>query len=140
MASENIHTFTDTNFNDSVIKSSTPVLVDFWAEWCAPCRQLAPTVAELAVELDGRLTVGKLNVDENPSTAERFSVRGIPTLLIFKDGQVSSRSWASRQATCEVADRETFVRCLRRWSIHAERHHHRIGSGRTDGGALHGAS
>ena len=88
MASENIHTFTDTNFDDSVIKSSTPVLVDFWAEWCAPCRQLAPTVAALAVELDGRLTVGKLNVDENPSTAERFSVRGIPTLLIFKDGQV----------------------------------------------------
>ena len=88
MASENVRTFTDTNFDDSVMKSSTPVLVDFWAEWCAPCRQLAPTVEALAVELDGRLTVGKLNVDENPSTAGRFSVRGIPTLLIFKDGQV----------------------------------------------------
>ena len=88
MASENVRTFTDTNFDDSVMKSSTPVLVDFWAEWCAPCRRLAPTVEALAVELDGRLTVGKLNVDENPSTAERFSVRGIPMLLIFKDGQV----------------------------------------------------
>ena len=88
MASENVRTFTDTNFDDSVMKSSTPVLVDFWAEWCAPCRQLVPTVEALAVELDGRLTVGKLNVDENPSTAGRFSVRGIPTLLIFKDGQV----------------------------------------------------
>ena len=88
MASEHVRTFTDTNFDDSVMKSSTPVLVDFWAEWCAPCRRVAPTVEALAVELDGRLTVGKLNVDENPSTAERFSVRGIPTLLIFKGGQV----------------------------------------------------
>ena len=88
MASEKLRTFTDTNFDETVIQSSTPVLVDFWAEWCAPCRRLAPTVEALAVELDGRLTVGKLNVDENPSTAERFSIRGIPTLLIFKGGQI----------------------------------------------------
>ena len=88
MASEKLRTFTDTNFDETVIQSSTPVLVDFWAEWCAPCRRLAPTVEALAVELDGRLTVGKLNVDENPSTAERFSIRGIPTLLIFKGGEI----------------------------------------------------
>ena len=88
MASEKIQTFTDTNFDETVIKSTAPVLVDFWAEWCAPCRRLAPTVDALATELDGRVTVGKLNVDENPATAERFSVRGIPMLLIFKSGEV----------------------------------------------------
>ena len=88
MASGQIQTFTDGNFDESVIKSSTPVLVDFWAEWCAPCRRLAPTVVALATDFDGRLTVGKLNVDENPGTAERFAIRGIPTLLIFKGGEV----------------------------------------------------
>ena len=88
MASEKIQTLTDTNFDETVIKSTAPVLVDFWAEWCAPCRHLAPTVDALATELDGRVTVGKLNVDENPATAGRFSVRGIPTLLIFKSGEV----------------------------------------------------
>lgn len=79
---------TDATFEAEVLKSDKPVLVDFWAEWCAPCRRLAPTVDALATELDGRVTVGKLNVDENPATAERFSVRGIPTLLIFKSGEV----------------------------------------------------
>lgn len=79
---------TDATFEAEVLKSDKPVLVDFWAEWCAPCRRLAPTVDALATELDGRVTVGKLNVDENPATAERFSVRGIPTLLIFKGGEV----------------------------------------------------
>ena len=88
MASEKIQILTDGDFDETVLKSPSPVLVDFWAEWCAPCRRLAPTVEELAAEFDGRLTVGKLNVDDNPNTAGRFNIRGIPTLLLFKGGQV----------------------------------------------------
>ena len=88
MASDNVQIITDGNFEDAVIKAPKPVLVDFWAEWCAPCRRLAPTVDALASELQDKLTVGKLNVDENPYTAGRFSIRGIPTLLLFKDGQI----------------------------------------------------
>ena len=88
MASDNVQIITDGNFEEAVIKAPKPVLVDFWAEWCAPCRRLAPTVDALASELQDKLTVGKLNVDENPYTAGRFSIRGIPTLLLFKDGQI----------------------------------------------------
>ena len=88
MASDKIQTFTDENFEETVIKAGAPVLVDFWAEWCGPCRQLAPTVEAVASDYDGRVAVGKLNVDDNPGVAERFSIRGIPTLLLFKGGQV----------------------------------------------------
>jgi thioredoxin 1 len=88
MASDKIQIFTDGNFDQAVIESPNPVLVDFWAEWCAPCHRLAPTVDALASDFDGRLTVGKLNVDENPNIAGRFSIRGIPTLLLFKGGQI----------------------------------------------------
>jgi thioredoxin 1 len=88
MASEKVQTFTDVNFDTTVIKGEKPVLVDFWAEWCGPCRRLAPTVEALATDLDGKVVVGKLNVDENPNTASRFSVRGIPTLLLFKGGEI----------------------------------------------------
>jgi thioredoxin 1 len=88
MASDNVQVITDGNFEDTVLKAPKPVLVDFWAEWCAPCRRLAPTVDALASELQDKLTVGKLNVDENPYTAGRFSIRGIPTLLLFKGGQI----------------------------------------------------
>jgi thioredoxin 1 len=88
MASDKIQTLTDGNFDQSVIKSAQPVLVDFWAEWCGPCRRLAPTVDELATDYDGRVTVGKLNVDDNPNVASRFSIRGIPTLLLFKGGEI----------------------------------------------------
>ena len=88
MASEKIQIFTDGNFDATVVKAEKPVLVDFWAEWCGPCRRLAPTVDALANDYDGKVTVGKLNVDENPSTSARFSIRGIPTILIFKGGEI----------------------------------------------------
>jgi thioredoxin len=87
MASEKVKTFTDSNFDDETKKGV--VLVDFWAEWCGPCRRLAPTVDALASEYDGRATVAKLNVDENPNIPGRYAVRGIPTLLIFKEGELA---------------------------------------------------
>jgi thioredoxin 1 len=87
MASEKVKTFTDSNFDDETKKGV--VLVDFWAEWCGPCRRLAPTVDALASEYDGRATVAKLNVDENPNIPGRYAVRGIPTLLLFKEGELA---------------------------------------------------
>lgn len=87
MASDKVQTFTDGNFDDAT--KSGVVLVDFWAEWCGPCRRLAPTVDQLASDFDGRATVGKLDVDANPNIAARFQIRGIPTLLIFKNGQLA---------------------------------------------------
>jgi thioredoxin 1 len=87
MASEKVKTFTDSNFDDETKQGV--VLVDFWAEWCGPCRRLAPTVDALATEFDGRATVAKMNVDENPNVPGRYAIRGIPTLLVFKDGQLA---------------------------------------------------
>ena len=87
MASDKVKIFTDGNF-DQETKNGV-VLVDFWAEWCGPCRRLAPTVEALAGEYDGRVTVAKLNIDENPGVPGRFMIRGIPTLLLFKDGQLA---------------------------------------------------
>jgi thioredoxin 1 len=87
MASDKVKTFTDSNFDSETSKGV--VLVDFWAEWCAPCRRLAPTVDALASDYDGRVTVAKMNVDENPTVPGNFAVRGIPTLLLFKDGQLA---------------------------------------------------
>jgi thioredoxin 1 len=80
--------FTDANFEQEVLKSDKPVIVDFWAEWCGPCRMMAPAVEALASEYAGRVKVGKLNVDENQSVTARYSIRSIPTLLLFKDGQI----------------------------------------------------
>lgn len=87
MASGSILTMTDANFEDQ-IKSDLPVLVDFWATWCGPCKMLAPVIEELAAELQGKLVIGKLDVDENQNTAQKFGVMSIPTLLVFKNGQV----------------------------------------------------
>jgi thioredoxin len=88
MASDKIQTLTDANFDQTVNQSAQLILVDFWAEWCGPCRRPAPTVDELAIDYDGKVVVAKMNVDENPSVPMRFSIRGIPTLLLFKGGQI----------------------------------------------------
>ena len=90
---DNVNSVTDNTFQAEVIDASStqPVMVDFWAEWCRPCVMLAPTVAEIAQAYSGKLKVVKLNVDENTASAGRFNIRGIPTLLIFKDGQVAEQ-------------------------------------------------
>ncbi len=92
MAGNNTLEFTDQNFDQEVLKSEKPVLVDFWAEWCAPCRMMAPTVEGVADEYAGRAKVGKLNVDQNLSVTGRYNIRGIPTLILFKNGQVQEQS------------------------------------------------
>lgn len=88
MAGANTLTFSDSGWDADVLTSETPVLVDFWAEWCGPCRMIAPTVDQVADEYAGKIKVGKLNVDDNGATAMRYNVRGIPTLLLFKGGQI----------------------------------------------------
>jgi thioredoxin 1 len=91
MAGGNILEFSDQNFEQEVLKSDKPVLVDFWAEWCAPCRMIAPAVEAIANEYVGRAKVGKLNVDENPSVTSRYNIRSIPTLLVFKNGEIKEQ-------------------------------------------------
>jgi thioredoxin 1 len=91
MAGKNTLVFTDQNFESEVLKSDKPVLVDFWAEWCAPCWMIAPTVEALAEEYASRVKVGRLNVDENQSMTARYQIRGIPTLLVFKNGEIQEQ-------------------------------------------------
>ena len=88
---ENIIAVGDANFENEVLKSNVPVLVDFWAEWCGPCRMLAPTIEAIAQDYNGKVRVAKLNVDENMETSMRYGVQSIPTLLLFKNGQVAGQ-------------------------------------------------
>jgi len=105
MASEYMLKLTDGDFEQTVLKSDKPVLVDFWAEWCGPCRMIAPAVEGLADEYNGRVAVGKLNIDENPNTPMKYGVRSIPTLLLFKGGEVV-------EATVGVAGKEQLAALL----------------------------
>jgi len=89
--SKNTTELTDDNFEQEVLKSDVPVLVDFWAEWCAPCRAIAPAVEEIAEEYQGKAKVGKLDVDNNPKVAVEYGIRSIPTLLVFKDGEIADQ-------------------------------------------------
>jgi len=107
MAAANVETFTDGNFEGSVLKAGKPVLVDFWAEWCGPCKRLAPTIDQLATDYAGKVTIGKLNVDDNPDTAFKFQIRGIPAVLLFRDGQVVEQ-------VVGLAPKEEFVRVIER--------------------------
>ncbi|MEO1751669.1 MAG: thioredoxin TrxA [Pseudomonadota bacterium] len=88
--SDNIVYLSDASFEQEVIKSDMPVLVDYWAEWCGPCRMIAPILDEIASEYAGRVKVAKLNIDENPGTPPKYGIRGIPTLMLFKDGNVAA--------------------------------------------------
>lgn len=91
MAANNIVTLTEANFAAEVVKSPVPVLVDFWAEWCGPCKMIAPTLDELAGEYDGRVRIGKVNIDDQQAVATEYGIRAIPTLLLFKDGLVTEQ-------------------------------------------------
>ncbi len=90
MASEHIKHVTDTSFETDVLKSETPVLVDYWAEWCGPCKMIAPILDDVANDYQGKLQIAKMNVDENRDVPARFNIRGIPTLMLFKGGQLAA--------------------------------------------------
>ncbi len=107
--SHTIFEVTDGNFDQAVLKSEQPVLVDFWAAWCGPCRALAPIVDELAGRFAGKIKFGKMDVDKNAATPQRYNIRGIPTLLIFKDGQV-------REQIVGYVPKETIEKALQKHS------------------------
>jgi thioredoxin 1 len=88
--SEAVHHVNDSEFDEKVIKAAGPVLVDYWAEWCGPCKMIAPVLEDIAKEYQGKLTVMKLNIDDNPQTPQHYGVRGIPTLMLFKGGEVEA--------------------------------------------------
>ena len=108
MAGNHVIEFTDQSFEQEVLQADQPVLVDFWAAWCGPCRMIAPTVEALATEYAGKAKVGKVNVDENNSTPGRYNIRGIPTLLLFKGGEV-------REQVVGVASRDELENLLKKY-------------------------
>jgi len=97
MASDNVKEFTDQNFEQEVLKSKEPVLVDFWAEWCMPCRMLAPTIEKIAKDYVGKVKVGKIDTDANRDVSMKYSISAIPTVILFKDGQVAQKFVGIRQ-------------------------------------------
>ena len=110
--SEFVKDVSDSSFENEVLASSKPVLVDFWAEWCAPCRMLAPTVAAVAEHFGDSATVVKLNVDDNPSTAQRYGIKGIPTLILFRDGKEVERvvGATSKESIMKMIEKNAAVR------------------------------
>lgn len=91
MADGTLSEFTDSSFTDDVLNSQLPVVVDFWAEWCGPCKMLTPIVTQLAAEFNGKVTIGKVNIDNNPQVAAKYNIVSIPTLLFFKDGKIADQ-------------------------------------------------
>jgi thioredoxin 1 len=100
---------TDTNFEEIVLKSTKPVLVDFWAEWCGPCRMVGPIVSEIAIEYENKAVVGKIDVDSNPQISTNYGIRNIPTILFFKDGQVVDKQVGAVPKAVLVAKLENFI-------------------------------
>ena len=109
MSSELIKHISDASFEGDVLKASTPVLVDYWAEWCGPCKMIAPVLEEIAGEHGAKLAIGKLNVDENPGSARRFEVMSIPTLIVFKDGEPVKRLVGAKGKAALLDDLAEFV-------------------------------
>ena len=105
--SEHVKDVSDSNFESDVLKSDRPVLVDFWAQWCAPCRMLAPTVEAVAEKYEGSASVVKLNVDDNPAVSQRYGIKGIPTLILFKNGKEEERvvGATSKEAISRMIDK-----------------------------------
>jgi thioredoxin 1 len=106
---EGIATLTDSTFDETIGASAEPVVVDFWAEWCGPCKMIAPILSEIATEHAGKVTVAKLNVDENPDVARRYDVMSIPTLIVFKDGSAQKRLIGAKGKGQLLAELEEFI-------------------------------
>ena len=107
--SANTVQLTDAEFDEKVLKSAEPVLIDYWAEWCGPCKMIAPVLEEIATEYAGKLTVAKLNIDDNPATPQLYGVRGIPTLMLFKNGEVEGTKVGAMSKSQLAAFLDTYL-------------------------------